>query len=383
MASVRLQGVTKTYPNAGGGVRAVDNLTLTVNDGALVVLAGPSGCGKTTTLRLIAGLDELTSGVIRIGQRDAGSVPPKERDIAMVFQNYALYPHMTVFDNMAFGLRMHRVPKQEIRRKVHEVAALLDIERLLSRKPTALSGGERQRVAVGRAAVRTPQVFLFDEPLSNLDAALRAHTRTELKALHRTLQTTIVYVTHDQEEAMTLGDRIAVMRDGALQQYGPPLEVYIKPANRFVAGFIGIPSMNFLEGSLQLDGTGVYFSADAYRLRLPANIAEGLGSLEGRKVALGIRPEHVEVLAADSPHHREEPRVDSDRIAWVRDMSVDIVEPLGNCISVHLRTSAGRLIVARVPPTVGVTAGERYSVALDLSHAHIFEAEDAGRRLSR
>jgi len=247
MAQVQLDNVTKVYP---GGIEAVKSMSLTVQEAEFIVLVGPSGCGKSTTLRMIAGLEEITDGTISIAGRIVNDVPPKDRDIAMVFQNYALYPHMTVFKNMAFGLKLRRIPKEEIRQRVSHAAGILGIEELLDRKPSALSGGQRQRVAVGRAIVRDPKAFLFDEPLSNLDAKLRVETRAELKGLHRRLQTTTVYVTHDQEEAMTLGDRIVVMYEGVVHQCDPPLEVYERPVNRFVAGFVGTPPMNFLDGRL-------------------------------------------------------------------------------------------------------------------------------------
>src|SRR6478609_6652007 len=256
MAQVELQSVTKVYP---GGVRAVDAVDLHIRDREFVVLVGPSGCGKTTTLRMIAGLEEITGGAIRIGERVVNDVPPKDRDIAMVFQNYALYPHMTVYKNMAFGLKLRGMPKAQIDQRVKEAATILDIMHLLDRKPKALSGGQRQRVAVGRAIVREPAAFLFDEPLSNLDAKLRVTTRAELKRLHQRLRTTTIYVTHDQEEAMTLGDRIVVMKDGKIQQADTPLNTYNYPANRFVAGFIGMPPMNFFDGAIKLvDGQMVF-----------------------------------------------------------------------------------------------------------------------------
>src|SRR3989304_3391716 len=257
MAGVTLEQVTRTFRTRKGEVRAVDDLSLSVGDGEFIVLVGPSGCGKTTTLRLIAGLEELTTGTIRIGDRVVNRVAPKDRDVAMVFQNYALYPHMTVYKNMAFGLKMRRVPRKDILRKVGEVAGKLGLTHLLERKPASLSGGECQRVAVGRAIGRKPQGFLFDEPLSNLDAGLRTQMRTELKDLHRELRTTVVYVTHDQEEAMTLGDRLVVLKEGVVQQCGTPLEVYNRPANRFVAGFIGTPPMNFFDGRLECNDRAV------------------------------------------------------------------------------------------------------------------------------
>src|SRR3954449_13594830 len=247
MARIQLEKLTKVFPR---GVRAVDGVDLTIADGEFVVLVGPSGCGKSTTLRMIAGLEEVTSGTVRIGERVVNSVPPQDRDVAVVFQNYALYPHMTVFKNLAFALKLRRLPRAEIERRGSEVADLLEIGHLLDRKPRELSGGQRQRVAVGRAIVRQPAAFLFDEPLSNLDAQLRVSTRTELKRLHRRLGTTTLYVTHDQEEAMTLGDRVVIMREGVIQQADPPMETYLHPANRFVAGFIGTPPMNFFDGAI-------------------------------------------------------------------------------------------------------------------------------------
>src|SRR5438874_3271615 len=256
MARVELEKVTKIYP---GNVKAVNSIDLSIRDQEFVVLVGPSGCGKSTTLRMVAGLEEITDGVIRIGERIVNDVPPKNRDIAMVFQNYALYPHMTVYKNMAFGLKLRKMPRKEIDARVMEAAKILDIEHLLDRKPKALSGGQRQRVAVGRAIVREPAAFLFDEPLSNLDAKLRVTTRAELKKLHLQLHTTTIYVTHDQEEAMTLGDRIVVMKDGRIQQADTPLVTYNRPANRFVAGFIGMPPMNFFDGAIKMvDGEMVF-----------------------------------------------------------------------------------------------------------------------------
>src|SRR5258706_14395698 len=256
MARVALENVSKLYP---GNVKAVDAVDLSIADQEFVVLVGPSGCGKSTTLRMIAGLEEITGGTIRIGERIVNQVPPKDRDIAMVFQNYALYPHMTVYKNMAFGLKLRKMPKAQIDLRVNEAARILDIEHLLDRKPRALSGGQRQRVAVGRAIVREPAAFLFDEPLSNLDAKLRVTTRAELKRLHHRLKTTTIYVTHDQEEAMTLGDRIVAMKDGRIQQSDTPLQMYNHPANRFVAGFIGMPPMNFFDGALKVvDGQMVF-----------------------------------------------------------------------------------------------------------------------------
>src|SRR3954466_9872649 len=268
MARVELDKVTKIYP---GNVKAVDNVDLSIRDQEFVVLVGPSGCGKSTTLRMVAGLEEISGGTIRIGQRVVNDVPPKDRDIAMVFQNYALYPHMTVYKNMAFALKLRKVPKPQIQQRVLEAAKMLEIEHLLERKPRELSGGQRQRVAVGRAIVREPAAFLFDEPLSNLDARLRVTTRDELKRLHQRLRTTTIYVTHDQEEAMTLGDRIVVMRDGRVQQADAPLATYSQPANRFVAGFIGMPPMNFFDGAIKIVDSRMEFEEGKLENARPAD----------------------------------------------------------------------------------------------------------------
>src|SRR5262249_28704789 len=317
MARVELEKVSKVFP---GGVKAVDAIDLSIKDQEFIVLVGPSGCGKSTTLRMVAGLEEITAGTIRIGDRVVNDVPPKDRDIAMVFQNYALYPHMTVYKNMAFGLKLRGMPKAQIDQRVKEAATILDIMHLLDRKPKALSGGQRQRVAVGRAIVREPAAFLFDEPLSNLDAKLRVTTRAELKRLHQRLQTTTVYVTHDQEEAMTLGDRIVVMKDGKIQQADTPLRTYNYPANRFVAGFIGMPPMNFFDGQIRENGDVLLFQegnftgsplggngknltrsgggdltlpAGGFTLSVPEHVKDALRPSIGRHLVLGIRPEHL------------------------------------------------------------------------------------------
>src|SRR5579862_8405806 len=311
MARVDLAKVTKVYP---GGVQAVDAIDLSIADREFVVLVGPSGCGKTTTLRMVAGLEEITAGTIRIGERVVNDVPPKDRDIAMVFQNYALYPHMSVYKNMAFGLKLRGMPKKQIQQRVAQAARILDIEHLLERKPKALSGGQRQRVAVGRAIVREPAAFLFDEPLSNLDAKLRVTTRAELKRLHQRLKTTTIYVTHDQEEAMTLGDRIVVMKDGVIQQADTPLQTYNRPVNRFVAGFIGMPPMNFFNGVIAAGGAGLVFEearsgvltpgGEGFTLalcHLARSAQDRLGTMLGRPVVLGIRPEHFYLESLRGP----------------------------------------------------------------------------------
>ena len=292
MANLSLRNIQKVYD---GGVQAVSDFNLEIEDKEFLILVGPSGCGKSTTLRMIAGLEEITGGQLYIGDELMNDVAPKDRDIAMVFQSYALYPHMTVFDNMAFGLKLRKTPKDEIKRRVEEAARILDITHLLDRKPKALSGGQRQRVALGRAIVREPKVFLFDEPLSNLDAKLRAQMRTELTKLHYRLGTTFIYVTHDQIEAMTMGDRIVVMKDGFIQQVDNPQALYDKPCNVFVAGFIGSPQMNFVDATLVEEGGKIYFEFGQYKIPLPASKAdnENVRAAVGKEVIIGIRPEGI------------------------------------------------------------------------------------------
>src|SRR5688572_26135593 len=321
MAEVILENVDKVYD---GSAKVVDNFSLKIEDGEFIVLVGPSGCGKSTTLRMIAGLEDITRGTIKIGGRVVNDVSPKDRDIAMVFQSYALYPHMTVFQNMAFALQLRKEPKAEIEKKVRHAADILGIQALLDRKPKALSGGQRQRVALGRAIVRAPQCFLFDEPLSNLDAKLRVEMRTEIRELHENLKSTTVYVTHDQEEAMTLGDRVVVMKDGVIQQVGSARDIYHNPANRFVAGFLGSPSMNFLEGRLLADSGGLFFDEGTGKLRVPEAVARQVSSHAGRDVVLGVRPE----LLSDKQHAR------FDTEGNALDMVVRQVQMLGDCLHV-------------------------------------------------
>ena len=378
MATVELKNITKSFRGKTGTVRAVNDLTVTVADREFLVLVGPSGCGKTTTLRLIAGLEGPDTGGIRIGEREVTRMAPKDRDVAMVFQDYALYPHMTVYRNMAFGLRMRRVPKDEVRSKVAAAARLLGISHLLQRKPGALSGGERQRVAVGRAIVRRPRVFLFDEPLSNLDTTLRVRMRTEIKSLHRELATTMIYVTHDQEEAMTLGDRLVVMKEGSVQQGGRPLEVYDRPANRFVAGFIGTPTMNFLGGRLERDGADRFFSGRAGRWKLPLEVRRNLGDVADQPVVAGIRPEHVCPAEAAGASGGGGPE------SWTAPLPcpVQVVEPLGDCSHVHLTAPGGASLVGRFGPTTTLAPGDRVEVRLDLSRIHLFAADATGQRLN-
>ncbi|MGA3066453.1 MAG: sn-glycerol-3-phosphate ABC transporter ATP-binding protein UgpC [Tepidisphaeraceae bacterium] len=384
MARVALEQVTKIYP---GGVRAVDGIDLSIADREFVVLVGPSGCGKTTTLRMVAGLEEISQGVIRIGDRVVNDVPPKDRDIAMVFQNYALYPHMTVFKNMAFGLKLRGMPKAQIKQRVTEAAKTLDIEHLLDRKPKQLSGGQRQRVAVGRAIVREPSAFLFDEPLSNLDAKLRVTTRAELKRLHQRLRTTTIYVTHDQEEAMTLGDRIVIMKDGRIQQADAPLRTYQSPVNRFVAGFIGTPPMNFFDGTLRAEGGGLRFEegklvrgeltlpGNGFTLtleHLPPEVRKRLLARTSGHVVLGIRPEHVRLATLGGAPGLDVP-------VKVR---LNVIEPLGSEMDVHMSTALHDQMVGRMDAQIGVQAGSDATVFVDARKVHLFEPGDTGMNLS-
>jgi multiple sugar transport system ATP-binding protein len=355
MASVKLENIRKEFE---GGVIAVRDISIDVNDREFLILVGPSGCGKSTTLRMIAGLEDISAGTLLIDNKVMNDVPPKDRDIAMVFQNYALYPHMTVYENMAFGLKLRKFPKHEIRERVHGAAQLLDIEEFLDRKPKALSGGQRQRVALGRAIVRNPKVFLFDEPLSNLDAKLRVQMRTEIAKLHLRLNATMIYVTHDQTEAMTMGDRIVVMKDGMIMQTDTPLELYHHPLNKFVAGFIGSPSMNFIEGvirrnaAMKFTGTNVPIS-----VTIPKQMKEPLKPYIDKPVVIGIRPEDMSIGKAKG-----------SRMTAL----VEVVEPMGNEMFVYFK-AAGAQIVARVRPS-NVSAGETKELAIVPSKVHFFDS---------
>ncbi len=369
MAEVSLQNVTKVFD---GEVVAVDQVNLTVADKEFLVLVGPSGCGKSTTLRMIAGLEEMTDGEISIGNRVVNNVAPKDRDIAMVFQNYALYPHMTVYKNMAFALTLRKTKKDEIDRRVMEAARILSIEELLARKPKQLSGGQRQRVAVGRAIVRQPKAFLFDEPLSNLDAKLRVEMRAELKRLHSTLQTTTIYVTHDQEEAMTLGDRIVVMKDGIIHQAGPPLEVFQKPINRFVASFVGTPPMNFLNGKIVGENGNVYFDEGTGRLRLTQTQVEILSEWVGKDVIMGVRPETM-ALVPDGRFAGEENTLS---------VQVNVIEPLGEKMDMYTSTSKHGHVVARVDAVSDLKSGVTVQMHLDMDRVHIFDPAEDGANLT-
>jgi len=358
MAKVILEGVCKNF----GAVQAVKDFNLTVEDKEFVILVGPSGCGKSTALRMIAGLEEPTTGNIYIGDRLVNDLPPKDRDIAMVFQEYALYPHMSVYKNMAFGLRLRKFPKNEIDQRVKETTEILGIQELLDRKPKQLSGGQRQRVAVGRAIVRKPAVFLFDEPLSNLDAKLRVQMRAELSKLHDRLQTTIIYVTHDQVEAMTMGTKIVVIRDGLIQQIGSPLEVYNFPVNLFVAGFIGSPGMNFLPCHIFSKDGGLFIDGEAFQLPIPEKKVPYYQSLVGSEVIFGIRPNDIyDRLYA--PEHLK-----GNTIRAV----VDVIEPLGS--EIHLNVTVGKHnLIACVDVQTSVRVHQEIELALDLNKMHIFE----------
>ncbi len=362
MARVLLENVTKKF----GDVVAVKNVNLEVKDKEFLVLVGPSGCGKTTALRLVAGLEELTSGKIFIDEKLVNEVPPKDRDIAMVFQSYALYPHMNVYENMAFGLKLRRVPKKEIDQRVNQAAEILDLKGLLSRLPKQLSGGQRQRVAVGRAIVRQPKVFLMDEPLSNLDAKLRVQMRAELKRLHDSLKTTIIYVTHDQVEAMTLGQRIAVMLNGELQQADLPLTVYEKPSNRFVAGFIGSPPMNFIKGVLRKKEGKLFFEAPSFNVNILAEFEEQLLKYIDKEVIFGIRPEDI----WDEPSSTWIPETEKRKF----EVKVDFRELMGSETYLYVKIGTTPLI-ARVGALADVQPGSKFILVFNLKKIHVFNPE--------
>ena len=373
MASLSLRNVYKRYP---GGVTAVSDFNLEIKDKEFIILVGPSGCGKSTTLRMVAGLEEISDGEIYIGDKLVNDVAPKDRDIAMVFQNYALYPHMTVFDNMAFGLKLRKTPKDEIKRRVEEAARILDISHLLERKPKALSGGQRQRVALGRAIVREPKVFLLDEPLSNLDAKLRAQMRTEISKLHQRLGTTFIYVTHDQTEAMTMGTRIVVMKSGLIQQVDTPNNLYLYPCNLFVAGFIGSPQMNFIESKLLKEGDDylVEFGSEdtktragvKYKIKLPTskNKDNCLEAYAGKEVIMGIRPENV---------HNEEDLIAIHKDGLV-EADVEVTELMGAETYLYMNCE-GQSINARVSPTNTARPGDKITIAFETAKIHLFDKD--------
>lgn len=362
MSSLSLKNVCKVYPN---GFEAVKDFNLDIADKEFIIFVGPSGCGKSTTLRMIAGLEDISSGTLEIDGKVMNDVEPKDRDIAMVFQNYALYPHMTVYDNMAFGLKLRKVPKDEIDKKVRDAARILDLEKLLDRKPKALSGGQRQRVAMGRAIVRSPKVFLMDEPLSNLDAKLRVQMRTEIAKLHHRLGTTIIYVTHDQTEAMTLGTRIVVMKDGVVQQVDTPQNLYDKPCNLFVAGFMGSPQMNFLDGVVAIQGETAYVKVADQQIELPPAKSKKLieGKYDGKTVTIGIRPEDVD---------------DSEMFVNVAkatfESTINVYELLGAEVFLYFDI-AGQPVTARVDARTTARPGDKVKVGFDVEKIHVFDKE--------
>ena len=370
MAGLSLRHIYKKYP---GGVVAVSDFNLEIRDKEFLIFVGPSGCGKSTTLRMIAGLEEISEGELYIGDRYVNDIAPKDRDIAMVFQNYALYPHMTVFDNMAFGLKLRKVPKEEIKRRVEEAARILDIAHLLERRPKALSGGQKQRVALGRAIVRNPKVFLLDEPLSNLDAKLRASMRTELTKLHKKVETTFIYVTHDQVEAMTMASRIVVMRDGLIQQVDTPQNLYDSPCNLFVAGFIGTPQMNFITGKLAKKDNDLYATFGTTLLKLPADKANNPALKEyiDQDVIFGIRPESI----------HDEPMYLETLAETTMNVNVDVTELMGAEIYLYLGfegmedATNNKNIIARVSSRSTARSGDDIKVAIDTSRIHIFDKD--------
>ena len=370
MAGLKLRHIYKKYP---GGVVAVSDFNLEIKDKEFLIFVGPSGCGKSTTLRMIAGLEEISEGELYIGDKYVNDIAPKDRDIAMVFQNYALYPHMTVFDNMAFGLKLRKVPKEEIKRRVEEAARILDIAHLLERRPKALSGGQKQRVALGRAIVRNPAVFLLDEPLSNLDAKLRASMRTELTKLHKKVETTFIYVTHDQVEAMTMASRIVVMRDGLIQQVDTPQNLYDSPCNLFVAGFIGTPQMNFFTGKLLKKENDLYAMLGTTEIKLPADKANNpdLKEYIGQDVIFGVRPEAI----------HDEPMFLQSLAETTMDVDVDVTELMGAETYLYLGfegmedATNGKNVIARVSSRSTAKPGDKITVAIDASRIHIFDKD--------
>ncbi len=358
MAKVEFRDVDKIYP---GDVKAASDINLTVEDRELLVLVGPSGCGKSTVLRMVAGLEEATSGHIYFDGQDVTDLPPKDRDIAMVFQNYALYPHMNVYDNMAFGLKLRRFPKDDIAERVHEAARILGIDQLLERKPKALSGGQRQRVALGRAIVRKPSAFLFDEPLSNLDAKMRVQMRTEIRKLNLEIKTTMIYVTHDQVEAMTLGDRLAVMDKGTIQQVGTPIDLYNTPVNRFVGSFIGSPAMNFVEGEIEGGNGGTMFRTSFTTLPVPDRFRP---AIKNRRLTLGVRPEDISLSVPDGAGGR----------FHQAEAVIDVSETLGNEMIFHIDAGEQRLVI-REDPDVKGAHGDKVRLSIDLDRVHFFDGE--------
>lgn len=372
MAGVVLEHIVKKYPNAD--IVTVKDLNLDIKDQEFLVLVGPSGCGKSTALRMVAGLEEITGGNLFIGGKRMNDVAPKDRDIAMVFQSYALYPHMSVYDNMAFGLKLRHTPKEQIKKRVGEAAQMLEIAHLLERKPKALSGGQRQRVALGRAIVREPKVFLMDEPLSNLDAKLRVQTRTQISKLHQRLQTTVIYVTHDQVEAMTMADRIVVLKDGNLQQEpDSPQNLYDYPDNMFVAGFIGSPPMNFFESVLVREGETLYIDAGSFKVKVPEQFNRDLSGYVDKEIVFGIRPEHLHNSQYDSEANETNTAV----------LDVEVVEPMGSEVYIYFSAGKHSNITARLDARSRFRPGDQVKVVFELSHLHVFDKATQKSLISR
>ena len=360
MAEVRLENVSKIYKEQ---MKAVDNVNLKIHDKEFMVLVGPSGCGKSTTLRMVAGLEEISNGNIYIDGVRVNDVPPKDRDIAMVFQNYALYPHMTVFDNMAFGLKLRKFPKEEIKNRVDYAAEILGLQDLVDRRPKELSGGQRQRVAVGRAIVRKPKVFLFDEPLSNLDAKLRVQMRIEISKLHQKLEATMIYVTHDQVEAMTMGDRIVVMKDGIVQQVDSPSHLYAKPVNKFVAGFIGSPAMNFFSGEL-IESGSTLFKNKSMEILIPGQMLKNLNKDRGKKIVLGIRPEDFSMQVSERKEYNS------------IEALIEVIEPMGSENYLYLHTDDQNFII-RTAPSINAKVNDKIELYINPENIHLFDEESS------
>jgi multiple sugar transport system ATP-binding protein len=367
VAKVLLKNVTKIFD---GNVTAINNITIDVADQEFLVVVGPSGCGKTTMLRLIAGLEEPTSGTIVIENRTVNKVQPKDRDVAMVFQNYALYPHMNVFENIAFALKVRKYPRVDVADRVGEVAKLLGIEKLLAMRPSDLSGGQRQRVALGRAIIRNPKVFLLDEPFSNIDAQLRLATRAELKSLQRRLKVTTIFVTHDQAEAMTLGDRICVLYNGIVQQIGTPMEVYSKPANKFVAGFLGLPPMNFLSGQIDFEKDKPRFCFGKVKVALPVSLSNKLLPYKGKEIILGVRPEHLSLHPIQGQGEN------------VTRATVELIEPLGARTYIYFTSIDGAKLIADASRYFDLHPGDSVEVHLNMEQVHTFESGEMGRNIN-
>lgn len=380
MAALCIEKLSKTFCQHNHSIHAVANVDLDVDDGAFIVLVGPSGCGKSTTLRMLAGLETPTTGRIFLGGNDVTHADPRERDVAMVFQNYALYPHLTAFENMAFGLKMRNAPRDEITSRVRATAAWLRIDDLLDRRPATLSGGEQQRIALGRAIVRRPQLFLLDEPFANFDAAMRLTARTEIKRLHRDFKITTIHVTHDQEEALALADYLVVMREGQVQQIATPREVYARPANQFVGGFIGLPPMRFVAGTLRVNGAVTQVETPLGNFQIPLLDVSRRTANADRRVVLGFRVADCEFVQSDGPRVKQEADAPSSVVS--APAHVEIVEPLGDGFQLELRTESGMVFMSRVPDSISPVVGARGSIRFRVANAHLFAGAGFGERLN-